>query len=161
MTVAAWRIVKAKHAVDAFSGDGAARFGGRWNSPGTRLVYTAANVSLAVLELYVHLEEADVLDEYVVIPVRFDERLVESLATRLPAMWRRPRGLASTRRYGDEWAAEARSAVLRVPSAVIPQEANFLLNPRHPDFSAIEIGTPERFDFDARLLNRLGRRDNP
>ena len=74
----AWRIVKAKHAATAFDGEGARLFGGRWNSPGTRMIYTSATLSLAALESLVHLSPP-VLFKYVAIPVEFDESLIETL----------------------------------------------------------------------------------
>ncbi len=73
MILSAWRITKATHAPDAFSGEGAWHFGGRWNSPGTRVVYTAEHASLAVLEVLVHLESSLTLPKYSLIQAEFDE----------------------------------------------------------------------------------------
>lgn len=154
---AAWRIVKERHAAAAFDGEGARRFGGRWNSPGTAVVYVAETRALALLEVLVGLRSTRVLGTYVLIPVRFDDELVEEVAREgLPEGWRRSPPGPETRRAGDAWVAEARSAVLRVPSAVVPDESNFLLNPAHPDFGRIEIGEPEAFAVDPRL-GTLGR----
>jgi RES domain-containing protein len=149
MTIAAWRIVRARYAATAFSGEAARRFGGRWNSKGTALVYTAGSQALAALEMLVHLDSADLLQHYRLFPVSFDESLVEivELST-LPARWRRR---ASVRRTGDEWVESSRSAVLQVPSAVVPGESNFLLNVSHPDFVKIKIGQPLTYRFDRRL----------
>jgi RES domain-containing protein len=88
---------------------------------------------------------------WVAIPVRFDEALV-LVPKSVPRDWRHMPVPASTRRFGDAWASEARSLVLRVPSAVISGEFNYLINPRHVDFARLEIGQPERFSFDRRLL---------
>ena|ERR1700722_5639913 len=148
----AWRIVKAKHSATAFSGEGAARTGGRWNSRGMRLVYTSSTKSLAALESLVHLNPP-VIFNYVVIRIKFEDALVERVAIRnLPANWRDEPPPASSKRIGDAWVLEARSAVLALPSVIIPGEPNYLLNPAHPDFKKISIGKPARFTFDPRLL---------
>lgn len=150
MKLKAWRIVKEKHAATAFSGEGARLFGGRWNSPGVGLVYTSSAQSLAVLESLVHLNPP-VLFKYVAIPVEFDSALVETPAS-LPADWADQPAPPSTQALGDLWARESRSAVLQLPSVIIPAEANYLLNPTHPDFRKIAIGKPVAFCFDPRLL---------
>jgi len=148
----AWRIVKAKHAATAFDGEGARLFGGRWNSPGTRMIYTSATLSLAALESLVHLSPP-VLFKYVAIPVEFDESLIEKLpASALPADWTEEPPSPSTQSIGDHWVKEARSAVLEVPSVIINAEPNYLLNLEHRDFKNVSIGKPVPFAFDPRLL---------
>lgn len=148
----AWRIVKARHAATAFDGEGARLFGGRWNSPGTRVVYTSGSKALATLESLVHLNPP-VVFAYVVIAVEFDEALVEPVASvRLPAEWAGEPPPPSAQAVGDAWVKEARSAVLELPSAIIQTECNYLLNPAHPDFKKIAIRKPEPFSFDPRLL---------
>lgn len=148
----AWRIVKVRHAATAFDGEGARRYGGRWNSTGTRLVYTSGTRALAALETLVHLNPPIVL-QYVAIPVAFDAALVETIPpSALPADWTEAPPPPSTRRTGDLWVTQARSAVLEVPSVIIPGEPNYLLNPAHADFKRIRIGGAEPFSFDPRLL---------
>lgn len=155
MTLRAWRIVKRKHSRDAFSGEGARQFGGRWNSPGVAVVYSAEHVSLAVLEILVHVEHSGLLPNYVLFQVDFEEGLVEALdLSALPRNWRSYPAPLRLRTIGDEWVAEGRSAVLSVPSAVVPLERLFLLNPRHPDFQRIKVGKPQPFSLDARLLKQ-------
>jgi len=148
----AWRIVKEKHAATAFSGEGSARAGGRWNSRGVRVVYTSCWRSLAVLESLVHLNPS-VRFRYVALRITFDNALVEVFPRKaLPRKWRVEPPPPSTKAVGDLWVLEARSVVLALPSVIIPEEFNFLLNPAHPDFKKIYIGKPERFAFDPRLL---------
>ena len=150
MTV--WRIVKAKYADSAFSGEGASRVGGRWNSRGQWVVYTSGTLSLAALELLVHLNPPVHFD-WIAMAAEFDAGLVETLdSSLLPAEWRRFPVPASTGDFGDAWLSEARSAVLAVPSVIVPGENNFLLNPAHPDFQKIAISPPRPFAFDPRLL---------
>ena len=152
MTLAAWRIVKARYAESAFSGEGARLYGGRWNSPGVPVVYAAQHQSLAVLEVLVGLEDASLLPRFVLFKVEFENGLVETLAdAALPRAWRANPPPRSTQRLGDAWAAEARSAVLSVPSAVVPAERVYLLNPRHPNFGALAIEGPYPYAFDPRL----------
>jgi RES domain-containing protein len=148
----AWRIVKARHAATAFSGEGAAKTGGRWNSRGVRVVYTSGTKSLAALENLVHLNPP-VRFKYVAIRIKFDDTLVESVLPKvLPPNWRIEPPPASSKRVGDVWVLEARSAVFALPSVIVSGEPNYLLNPAHPDFTKISIGKPENFTFDPRLL---------
>jgi RES domain-containing protein len=148
-----WRIVKSRRAASAFDGEGARLYGGRWNSPGTRVVYVAASVSLAVLEVLVHLGDSGVLSAYSLCEVEFDDGLIERLdRSRLPDDWRSYPAPPELRRIGDAWVRGRSSAVLDVPSAVVERENNYLINPEHPDFVSMSIGHPEPFEFDARLL---------
>jgi RES domain-containing protein len=146
-----WRIVKEKHAATAFSGEGAAKTGGRWNSRGIAMVYTSCTKSLATLETLVHLNPP-MLFTYVAIRAKFDDAIVETFPVKnLPADWRMEPPPPSTKIIGDTWVREVRSAVLALPS-VITGELNHLINPAHPDFKKISIGKPEPFIFDPRLL---------
>jgi RES domain-containing protein len=148
----AWRIVKAKHAATAFSGDGAAKTGGRWNSRGVPVVYASSTKSLAALETLVHLNPP-VPFKYVAFRLQFDDTLIENVPlNRLPADWRVEPPPPSTKAIGDAWLREVRSAVLALPSVIVPGELNYLLNPAHPAFKKISISKPERFAFDPRLL---------
>jgi RES domain-containing protein len=148
----AWRITKSDHADDAFDGEGARLFGGRWNSPGTAVVYLAQSESLAALELLVHLDTSQLLRSYVSIPVEFPADSLEVVERRnLPRRWQSFPAPAALRELGDRWVAERRSLALQVPSALVPREANYLLNPHHAGMAKVKIGEPQRFDFDPRL----------
>ena len=148
----AWRIVRDDHRSAAFDGEGAWLFGGRWNSRGTRMVYTSITLSLAALETLVHLNPP-VAFKYVAIPIEFDEALVETVAAMdLPADWNEEPPPPSTAEIGDRWVRESRSAVLKLPSVIISAELNYLLNPGHSDFKRIRIGKPMPFSFDPRLI---------
>jgi RES domain-containing protein len=148
-----WRIVKSRYADAAFDGEGARLYGGRWNSPGTSMVYTAQSQALAILEILVHLEKASVLVSYSLCAAHFEEDLVEALDPKaLPDNWRDYPPPSELRAIGDAWVAEQTSAVLEVPSVMVGDESNYLINPAHPDFSSITIGEPRPFEFDARLF---------
>jgi RES domain-containing protein len=154
MLVTAWRIFKPRHAATAFTGEGARLFGGRWNNKGVAVVYTSQSLALAALEMLVHLHADLVLARYQVAAVTFDSEIVLPLDPgQLPRNWRADPPPARLRRIGDQWVAGGASAVLRVPSAVIDTEFNFLLNPAHPDFAKLIIGKPQNFKFDRRLAN--------
>lgn len=148
----AWRIVLARHAAAAFTGEGARRFGGRWNSPGVAMVYGSATLALAALETLLHLNPHLSLS-YVVFKIRFREPWLETLPSRaLADGWDvEPPGPASMS-VGDNWVREKRSVVLAVPSVIVPGELNYLFNPAHPSFKSLRIGQPEPFEFDARLI---------
>jgi RES domain-containing protein len=155
MTVSAWRIVKARHAAKAFTGQGAKDYGGRWNSPGVPVIYVAGSAALAMLEMLVHLQSHDLLKRYVLFEVTFDLSLVTSVRpTTLPRTWKRSPPPPAVQLVGDSWIADARSAVLRVPSVIVPNEWNYLLNPAHADFRKITIGPKQPARFDPRLIKR-------
>jgi RES domain-containing protein len=148
----AFRLVKHKHAAHSFDGEGARLFGGRWNLPGVAVVYASESRALAALELLVHLEVGALLRRYVVYRVEFPDSAVEDLSTRrLPVHWRASPAAPALQEIGSRWVRERGSAVLRVPSAVIPRESNYLLNPEHPTFPRLRRSAPEPFDFDPRL----------
>jgi RES domain-containing protein len=147
-----WRVVKRRHAATAFDGEGARKYGGRWNSPGRRAVYASASKSLAALELLVHLDVAQPIPRLVAFAFDLEEDRIEHLATnRLPRFWRTLRGLSATQQLRDEWLASSRSLALAVPSAIVPEELNYLLNPEHHEFARLNLGPPMPFLLDARL----------
>ena len=149
----AWRILKAKHAASAFTGKGAADNGGRWNSRGVPVVYCSQSKALAALEILVHLNPP-VRFKFVAIRVAFDASIVAWFPPRnLPHNWRSEPPPPGTQKVGDLWIKSAQTAVLALPSAIIPGEFNFLLNPTHPDFAKVVRGKPETFIFDPRLLS--------
>jgi RES domain-containing protein len=150
-----WRLLKSQRTGSAFSGEGARRWRGRWNSKGTPIVYLSEHQSLAALEVFVQMRPLSPADDFAIISAEWEPDLMETLsAPALPKNWRAlPPGM-ETAAIGDRWVREGRSAVLAVPSAIIPAETNFLINPAHPDFRRIRIRKPARFEFDPRMLQR-------
>jgi RES domain-containing protein len=150
--VQVWRLCAGQRAPLAFTGDGSARRGGRWNGPGIRIVYCAESRALAALEILAHSAEIGVLGslEWVCLAALIPDDCIEK-PRRFPSTWRQFPHSVETRVFGDTWVRESRSAALRVPSAVVPGEFNYLLNPAHPDFARLELGRPEPFLFDPRL----------
>ncbi len=153
LEITAFRICKTKYASTAFDGEGAFRFGGRWNSRGTRIIYVAGSLSLAALEMLVHLDDDSLLFEYSYVSVQIPTDLIVQVADfrKLPKDWNDSPAPIATQKLGDDWAKSNISAVLEVPTSIIPIEKNYLLNPLHPDFTKILIGTPQKFTFDERL----------
>ena len=152
--IRAWRIDKAKRSpADSFSGEGARRIEGRWNSARHAVVYTASSLSLAALEKFVHLGAESLGIRFVSYQVDIPSsvRIMEWKRSEMPKDWRTQPAPISTQKMGDEWIAGLRGAVLIVPSVVIPSESNVLLNPRHPKFTKIKISPPLAFNFDPRM----------
>jgi len=149
-----WRLVTARFADNAFSGEGARLYGGRWNRKGAALVYTAESQSLAMLEMLV--QDEPLRARYVInqarIPKGLKIRQIE--LAQLPPDWRTISARTQLQAIGSAWAQEQSTAVLAVPSVVIPGETNYLFNPLHPHFSKIEIGEPQAFITDLRLIRK-------
>ena len=150
-----WRIVRATRANTAFSGEGPRRFGGRWNSPGVRVVYVSEHQSTAALEVFANRVPFILDERYKAFHLEWPDRLTEIFpVTKLPADWRRSPAPPETMEIGKRWVQEQRSAVLALPSVLSPADTNFLLNPEHPDFKQIRVAPPIDYEFDPRLLNR-------
>ena len=148
----AWRIVQAQVADRAFTGEGSRRYGGRWNSKGFAVVYTSGSISLAILEVLVHIPIYGVLEEYVYFPVEFDHDFVMTLdPDDLPRNWSRDPSPQAVKQIGGFWVESRESVILQVPSTIVPTEKNYLINPAHPDFRKLKIGSPIKFEFDPRL----------
>jgi RES domain-containing protein len=151
----AWRIVREGRAQTAFSGEGAWRNGGRWSSTGVRVVYGSEYQSTAAMEIFVHTVPPLVPEKYKAFRLEWPDHLTEVLPVKKwPAHWRISPPPQETMEIGDRWVRERQSAVLAVPSAISPDDRNFLLNPEHPDFKRIRIASPIDYIFDPRLLGR-------
>lgn len=149
----AWRIEKRKRIATATSGEGARITGGRWNSAGLPLVYASEHLSLAILEILVHAPSPDQRTvararSEIVVPDGLVEVLLPKL---LPTGFGPSTPYAETQAIGDEWLRTKRSVALIVPSAIVPVEANVLLNPTHPDFAKVTWGAFDPIDLDPRL----------
>jgi len=148
-----WRISRSVYPV--LDGEGARRWGGRWNSAGTAVVYAAESRALAMLESRVGVRLPEqVPDDLALFEIDVpDECAREALALEaLPPDWHRI-GNPWCRKVGDEWAESLRTLVLAVPSVLVPEEHNYLLNPRHPDARQIRVMRSRPFEFDPRLLH--------
>ena len=152
----AWRLVRPKYGnqADAFSGEGSRLFGGRWNSPGMRVTYVSSSLSLAALETLVHADRRRFEREYTTFKLHIPETLVLELRNEdLPEDWQARAVSEGARQIGDAWLAAQASVALSVPSVIVPEERNYLLNPEHPQFNELTIDDPRPFRFDARLAD--------
>ena len=150
-----YRLVKRKWSESAFDGEGAKRYGGRWNSRGRRCVYLASSESLAILEVMVHLDDYRQLESYALFQLEWHESQMMALdASALPSNWRVDPAPPETAAIGDEWLASGASLALSVPSVIVPREQNYLLNCEHPAFShTIEQAKRLEFSPDSRLVS--------
>ena len=138
----------------AFAGEGTRLVGSRWTERGLPSVYTSQSIALAALETLVHMEIKH-LPAYVVIPadIPYDSQIEVVDTSGLPRDWMQTPSPMLLRHIGTEWLRSLRCVALQVPSAVVPEEFNYILNPIHSDFGRIEIGKPRPFQFDHRLVS--------
>ena len=149
----AYRIARARFIRD-LSGEGARLHGGRWNAPGVPLLYLAESRALAILETLTYVQVKTLPLDYQLAEVSLPDDAVADPTAPLPDDWARiPHGPA-TERVGSAWALAQQGLVLRVPSAHVPEEHNYLINPRHPRSSEVRVVAIRPFAFDARLLPR-------
>jgi RES domain-containing protein len=150
----AWRLVRPAFGTRemAFSGEGARRFGGRWNGAGRPVVYASEHLSLAALETLAHAEPGRFERDWVAFRILVPHPLILELRDEdLPPDWRGRPSSPGARAVGDAWLEQAASVALSVPSVLVPQERNLLLDPRHERFGEVVIHPPRRFRFDDRL----------
>lgn len=150
----AWRLTRADRA--ALDGEGGRLFGGRWSPAGYAVIHAAATASLAVLERLVHTSVEHLGEDLVLTSLDVPDTLPVTtvLEPTLPRHWRNTPAPESLQRMGLAWLLGAETAILSVPSAIVPRERNLLINPAHADFRRIKAGKPEPFAFDARLTAR-------
>jgi RES domain-containing protein len=149
-----YRVLRKAYAQAPLDGEGAYRYGGRWSSPGTRLSYTSEHQSLAMLEYFVHLDADDAPPDLVLVTAEIPDDLPnERVATDdLPSQWRRSPAPAELARVGDEFVEKGESCILIVPSALAPNENNWLINPQHPAFRRIVVSGIEPLSYDPRMF---------
>jgi len=144
-------IVKARHQHAAFSGEGARIAGGRWNRQGDAVVYASASLALAAIETFIHIGEDGLHIPFVSFRIEIPDTVQVQHCRRPPAGWRVEPPQEPSMRYGSAWLRRGSTAVLEVPSAIVPSESNYLLSPLHPDFGKIRIGRARPFVFDPRM----------
>jgi len=147
--VIVYRLGSSRH--PANDGLGASLYGGRWNHKGTAVIYSAESRALCALEVLANADELP--DDYVATPIEISADIAITVLSvaGLPPGWDANEATDTTREIGTSWAKKLATAVLSVPSAVIPRERNYILNPAHPEFARIRFLSPEPFYFDDRL----------
>jgi len=150
--IRAFRIVQAKFASRAFDGEGASLYPGRWNQAGILMIYTAESLALATLEIFVQLNKMSSIElDYVYFDLSIPPEITVESLQHLPEHWNQYPPINKTQELGANWIRTEKTAVLKVPSTIIPTEFNYLLNPKHADFKKIKIGKPKHYIFDERL----------
>lgn len=139
------------HFKDDISGSGAKIKGSRWNITGTSMLYTAENISLSTLELLVHIGFNDIQNFYHLLAISLPDNaaLKEIHANKLKTNWQEDEDYTAF--MGTEFLRTNTSLILKVPSAIVPEEHNYLINPGHPDFKKVKIKKSRQFIFDKRL----------
>ena len=145
-----WRVCKKKHKDTAFSGEGGLYAPARWTPQGFRAVYTAESLSLASLEVFVHTESNKIplIAIRAILPEDIAIETVEPGS--LPTDWQQETAYPVLQNIGKQWLVSRRTPILKVPSAVIPIEFNYILNPQHPDLKLM-LDPPMEFRFDVRM----------
>ena len=151
-----WRICRSGYEAAAFDGHGAEKTGGRWNYKGHPAVYASENLSLAVLELFVHVSPdtipADLVSIRGILP---DTISIEEIdESNLPGNWRNYPAPDELQRIGTDWLVSLRSLVLIVPSAINSREKNMILNPAHPEIRMLRVENAQPFAFDPRMFGK-------
>jgi RES domain-containing protein len=148
-----FRICRERYASEAFSGEGARRFGGRWNARGVPMVYCSSSLALAAIELFVHIEPnlqpGDLVSIAATLPA--GEPAQQFAPNDLPPEWWSD-DFGPLRKLGNAWIREKTSLAMLVPSAPLHSEWNVLVNPLHPAIAQIKIDPPQPFRFDARMF---------
>lgn len=137
-----WRICAAKYQDSAFSGLGGLYAAGRWHQKGNKIVYTAESLALATLEIFVHLESDRI--PLVAIKTQIDNDAEVETASNLPDNWQETDAYSQLQQIGTEWLKSGRTSILKVPSAIVPVEFNYLLNPEHPDLKLL-VDSPIKY----------------
>jgi RES domain-containing protein len=151
-----WRICRAKHETSAFAGSGAEKSGGRWNHKGHPMVYASENLSLAALELFVHVSPGIIPDDLISMRGTLPDAVssIELADSDLPSNWREYPAPNELQMIGTDWLRSKKSLVLVVPSAINPLEKNLLVNPAHSDIDKLKIESRQSFQFDPRMFGK-------
>jgi RES domain-containing protein len=151
--VSAWRIVAESRAHAPWDGVGAKRYGGRWNPVGLAAVYAAGSRALAALEILAHLPHPTPPMVFCIFEVQIpQDAIAEVTDARVRTSVESSEIEQRTQNFGADWLRAHASVALRVPSALVPEEPNYVLNPEHRDFPQLVFGDRRTFAFDRRLL---------
>ncbi len=151
-----YRLCKEKYKHD-LSGKGAEKAGGRWNSKGTPIVYTCFSRALCTIEIAVHTPLGNIPLDYHIITIQLPDikgSIYKLEKTELPKNWKSLPHPNSTQLIGDQFISENKDLILKVPSAIVQGDYNYLINPYHKDFKKVKIIETELFEFDERLFGK-------
>jgi RES domain-containing protein len=148
-----FRISRSKWAED-LSGEGARLFGGRWNRKGTPCLYTSSSRSLAILEYSVNVSLDEIPRSLSIVTLKLPDQFLDVKIHELPGNWKDVPAPASTREFGTRLLEEGRHLIIRLPSAVIPQEFNYIIDPMHKDHKLCKVVAVDDFVYDPRIKSR-------
>jgi len=150
-----FRLIKAQYSPD-WGGKGAERIGRRWNSKGIPMIYSSSSRALCTAEVAVHLPLGNVPEGFEMMTILIPEDIIitDTPENDLPPGWKNFPHVTITQKIGDQFVIHNKFLVMKVPSAVVPGDFNYLINPRHPDFVRIEITKKEPYEFDERFFKR-------
>ena len=149
-----YRIVQEHWAANAMDGEGARRFGGRWNAPGVAAVYLAESRALAALEILVHAPREVLRVNWRMIEVGVSDSWIEKAPhSRIPENWRTHPSSQDAKAFGSRWLRDGQNLGLLLPSVIIPEESSLMINPSHPRIGELQIGKAVSFSFDSRLMH--------
>lgn len=150
-----YRLTKGKYHLD-LSGKGAELYGGRWNSKGVSMLYTSESRALAFAEIAMHIHMGIIPKDYFLISISIPDTagILKLTESDMPADWRYNPHSNTTQQIGDQFVADNKFLVLQVPSAVVPGDYNFLVNPNHPKSSNVNVIASEPFEFDSRFVKK-------
>ncbi|MGO3181828.1 MAG: RES family NAD+ phosphorylase [Aequorivita sp.] len=148
-----YRIAKTQY-IDDLSGEGARLYGGRWNKVGDAMLYFSQNLSLSLLEIIVHVDYVGLPLDYSFVEVEIPDPSIKTIQSIdfIKPKWGTEAAVNQLQMFGSNWLKKNEGLALKVPSAVLHQENNILINPAHKDFGKLKIIQTEKMDFDPRLL---------
>ncbi len=149
MEIKAYRIVGKNSINSAFDGEGSRIYGGRWNSKGVSVVYTSDSLALSSLETIIHLPTYDLLEDYVYFKLSLDSKMIYD--SPIPTGWDERPNAPVARSIGDAWVIHNSYPAMKVPSVLVPESYNLVINIHNPDYSDIRIDAPKPLTFDSRL----------
>ncbi len=152
LTLKCFRIADSRHQI--FSGYGAEKYGGRWNPIGSAAIYTSQTLSLAMLELRVHLNEMDLPNNHRYIEITSTKDIHTEKVDIQDIKGISVDNDSASKEYGYKWIKEARTVALIVPSIIVPQEYNIVINPAHEDFKLLKASDPKKIKWDQRLFKK-------
>ena len=147
-----YRFCRRRHAND-LSGTGARLVGGRWNSPGVAMLYTSESRALALAEYWIHVHPSNLPTDVCVVQIEVPDatRVVSIPLSSLPENWRDGQPLTSLQQAGNQWVLNEQSLLLKAPSAVMPLESNYILNPAHQDMVSVSVASITDYVWDRRM----------
>ena len=149
-------MIKKRYADSPFDGEGSRLYGSRWSSPGVVVTFASSSRALAILEVMVNLQASKILHEYMMCGIEVPKEYIQVVdRSSLPEAWDANPAPQENRVIGDNLIESGAALALEVPSAVVPLENNYIINPSHPDFEKVEILPARQIEFDTRLMDLL------